>query len=90
VSVSMFVLDPQGTSKWMNSFIAEVDREDIFRTSIPFAEVMDSDEGWTIEAVVLGTDQKANVEAHVRVRLPVERVDGTVVAASGWSSERDS
>jgi hypothetical protein len=90
VSVSMFVLDSQGASKWMNSFIAEVDREDIFRTSIPFGEVMDSDEAGTIEAVVLGTDQKANVEAHVRVRLPVEWVDGTVVAASGWSSESES
>ncbi len=60
----------------MNSFIAEVDREDIFRTSIPFGEVMDSDEDWTIEANVIGADTKANVQAHTRVQLPVERVDG--------------
>lgn len=86
VSIFVTLLDPQGGSGWMNSFIAEVDREDIFRTSIPFADVMDSDEGWAIDAGITGADTKADVQAYTRVNLPLERVDGKVIAASGWSS----
>lgn len=86
VNIFVTLLDPQGGSGWMNSFVGEVDREDIFRTSVPFADVMDSDEGWAIEIGVMGADMKAEVQALTRVHLPVERTDGTVVAASGWSS----
>ena len=90
VSVFVSVMDPQGGQGWMNSFIPEVDREDIFRTAIPFDEVMDSDTGWAVEAHVTAADTKSGAQAHIQVRLPVERVDGRVVASEGWSSLSES
>ena len=90
VSIFLSVLDPNGGDGWMNSFIAEVDREDIFRTAIPFGEVMDTDEGWAINAGVTAGDTKADVNGHTRINFPVHRVDGKVVAAGDWSTATDT
>jgi hypothetical protein len=87
MSVSVSLFDPQGASGWMESFGAEPDREDIFRARIPFDEVMGTEEGWAIEAMVLAADVQTAVQGAVSVRLPVERVDDTVVAPSGWTAE---
>jgi len=87
MSVSVTMFDPQGGSGWMQSFGAEPDREDIFRTRIPFDEVLGTDEGWAIEATVLAGSTQSDVTGAVRIRLPVERVDETVVAPSGWTAE---
>jgi len=90
VSIFATLMDPQGGQGWMNSFVAEADREDIFRAAIPFADVMDADTGWAVEAHVSGMNLKAEIQAHTKVHLPVERVDGKVVASEGWSSLSES
>ena len=90
MSISVTVIDAQGKSGWMEAFVPEIDREDIFRTAIPFDEFIDDDAGWQLEAFVLAADAKADVSGNVQVRLPIERVDGKVVAAGGWSSLAES
>jgi hypothetical protein len=90
ISLFVSILDPQGGQGWMESFVPEIDREDIFRTAVPFDEFMNSDTGWEISTFILAADTKADVKGTIEVRLPVERVDGKVVAAGGWSSLAES
>ena len=90
ISLLVSVIDPQGGHAWMESFVPEIDREDIFRTAVPFDEFMTSDTGWEISAFILAADTRADVTGTVEVRLPIERVDGKVVAAGGWSSLAES
>ena len=85
LSASFTLFDPDGGTGWAESTSPGVDREDIVRVAVPFDEVLGNQSGWAIEAALAVGSTKENVQSFVRVRLPVERIDDTVVASEGFS-----
>jgi hypothetical protein len=85
LSAGFTLFDPQGGAGWTQAMTLGIDREDIVRIAVPFDEVLGTEQGWAIEVSMAVGNSQTEIMTGVHARLPVERVDESVVAPSGWS-----